>query len=88
MLLVFYFMEDNMSDLEKWKKFLDEMGIKYEEDETTENIFDDNGKIIDRIPEIDIRIDDSYHYSRVYCPSLTITFNIDGSFKYFYPSGE
>ena len=67
-----------MTDLEKWKSFLDEMRIKYKEAEY--KFFGTN--IVKRL-----EIDKEYICDG-YDTEFNIDFNLDGSFKIFQAWGE
>lgn len=78
-----------MTDLEKWKKFLDEMNIKYEQYDSYEY---EDPKDADKnsiIPTVNIFIDQMHMDNTIYNPNIAITFKAeDMSFMFFNPSGE
>lgn len=69
----------SLTDLEKWKKHLDEMGIKYKEEI---NKYDPSQQYID------IEIDEMHFDQSLYSASLNLQFDIQGNFMFFSPSGE
>lgn len=79
-----------LTDLEKWKKFLDEMGIKYKEQ--TSNSFEyegdpDYSEIIE-FNSIELEVD-QHQLEQIHRGNgLYIVFDETGKFKYFEPYGE
>ena len=78
-----------MTDLEKWKKFLDEMKIKYVESEDVSLTFNDDYTDYTEEQVINLLIDYSHMSTCTYLAGLNIVFNKnDNSFRNFCPSGE
>lgn len=75
-----------MTDLEKWKTFLDQMNIKYQIKKDVCSVFNNEYTSYVDIVEIILEIDKSYLSSNY--PALYIFFAEDGAFKHFTTLGD
>lgn len=85
-----------MTDLEKWEKFLTEMGVLFKTDIQKDYSFG-MCKVEVKVIHIGVKNDyesdhkpDEYRkwFGTHYGPSLDIVFGMNGKFKYFEPYGE
>ena len=76
-----------MTDLEKWKNFLDQMNIKYKVENYNDTIFNDDYTSYEDILIIALVVDRTQLESN-YHPYLSINFTTDGAFNKFTTLGE